>query len=1200
MSGLWDGSQSDMRHVMPCNLIDKHGQPIRQHLLRLLLIEQAKNLSRADGSIETAACRLLKDHVRLIVVENPKLIGTLSEALVSVCKSDSLRDLDLERLLQQLELDPVDQVTVSVAIYPAAKKEFVSQASAIIRANLPIVIEAIGDASSTKAIPDSVFESYLTFFTTSDIEAVGVTLQNVESLKDAVKTRFASNSLPENLKLFFQTETTDTQNDMSEAEQHSTLSKNMQELGYSCCTSVSSIKDVFDRVGGEIQEQDVAQVLGMMARTHTDLGADGSGSDQTWDVEVFVTALNETQAPNLDWVKVMENLDYEHFVIFDAKGLEIVTEAFRKSPKVTPYLPLCFDSQGQDPFPAEVFFGRWKHFQGQLSALYQMVHASPEVLNLNTCSVQRVIQLDDFANAGAPIRLAASQLAQQQVNCIDLIDTIVNLADSEVFEDIKIFMERIANKSPEIMFLGLVQIQPIRNILHQEFITRLLTIFLNGHSGSSLVFTRLWQLNPNLLVSGFLDLYNKDATSLSRILDVAQDLKVCTQNRKLLLQCLVCLPERRVYIMISLQILTAILQVKPFPFAIDLAALASRREYLNLEKWLQDNIAEHKDVFIRSCLDFLSQKIASDVTRQDTNAIPQSVPLSVEVMAIFLRVLLESSMSPENAELLKEVHSTCLQSYPKLMNVRSGGDSNSTGGEVSFSEDVEEEANSYYEQIYRGDMSIEHMIDLLQRFKNSNVPREQDVFACMIHNLFDEYRFFPKYPEKELAITGVLFGSLIQYQLVSYIPLGIALRYVLDALRQPAGSKMFGFGVQALLQFQSRLPEWPQYCSHLLQIPQLQQAHPEIVRYIQSTLQGNGGQSPDPSAPPVADSLSPKVEVPEEAPVKETKPVFTALNVDTLLANADQVNFEIPNESVQDKILFIINNVAQANLEAKTAELRDILGETAYQWFSHYLVVKRASIEPNYHQLYLLLLEALESQQLYRHVLHETYTNIKILLNGEKTVQSSSERALLKNLGSWLGGMTVARNKPIKHKNIAFKVNVNQYDTRDSDMVVNDMVVKRAHLTYELLIEGYDNNRLIVVIPFVCKVLEQCSKSKVFKPPNPWLMAILRLLVELYLYADLKLNLKFEIEVLCKSLSLELNGRYFIKDQPAEIEPTTILKNRPPKELVAETSALIPDTIPRVGEGGYAPSARAAAGSAFLQGPQENHFATSPSLPGMR
>lgn len=74
------------------------------------------------------------------------------------------------------------------------------------------------------------------------------------------------------------------------------------------------------------------------------------------------------------------------------------------------------------------------------------------------------------------------------------------------------------------------------------------------------------------------------------------------------------------------------------------------------------------------------------------------------------------------------------------------------------------------------------------------------------------------------------------------------------------------------------------------------------------------------------------------------------------------------------------------------------------------------------------------------------------------------------------------------------------------------------------MLEGFDTNRLIVVIPFVCKVLEQCNNSVVFKPPNPWLMAILKLLVELYECAELKLNLKFEIEVLCKGLSLELEG----------------------------------------------------------------------------
>jgi hypothetical protein len=72
--------------------------------------------------------------------------------------------------------------------------------------------------------------------------------------------------------------------------------------------------------------------------------------------------------------------------------------------------------------------------------------------------------------------------------------------------------------------------------------------------------------------------------------------------------------------------------------------------------------------------------------------------------------------------------------------------------------------------------------------------------------------------DKELLITARLFGSLIQYGLVVSLTLGIALRYVLDALRKPPGSKMFTFGIEALGQFQSRLPEWPQYCSYILQV----------------------------------------------------------------------------------------------------------------------------------------------------------------------------------------------------------------------------------------------------------------------------------------------------------------------------------------------------------------------------------------------
>ena len=103
---------------------------------------------------------------------------------------------------------------------------------------------------------------------------------------------------------------------------------------------------------------------------------------------------------------------------------------------------------------------------------------------------------------------------------------------------------------------------------------------------------------------------------------------------------------------------------------------------------------------------------------------------------------------------------------------------------ASFPADVEEEANTYFQKIYTNQLSIEDTVALLLRFKNSANQREQEVFACMIHNLFDEYRFFGRYPDKELMITGILFGSLIQNQLVSYIPLGIALRYVLEGNEQ--------------------------------------------------------------------------------------------------------------------------------------------------------------------------------------------------------------------------------------------------------------------------------------------------------------------------------------------------------------------------------------------------------------------------------
>lgn len=65
-----------------------------------------------------------------------------------------------------------------------------------------------------------------------------------------------------------------------------------------------------------------------------------------------------------------------------------------------------------------------------------------------------------------------------------------------------------------------------------------------------------------------------------------------------------------------------------------------------------------------------------------------------------------------------------------------------------------------------------------------------------------------------------------------------------------------------------------------------------------------------------------------------------------------------------------------------------------------------------------------------------------------------SDRSLLKNLGHWLGMITLARNRPILLDNIDLKM---------------------------LLVEAFNNGHqeLLFIVPFIAKILESCSKSKV-------------------------------------------------------------------------------------------------------------------------
>ena len=191
------------------------------------------------------------------------------------------------------------------------------------------------------------------------------------------------------------------------------------------------------------------------------------------------------------------------------------------------------------------------------------------------------------------------------------------------------------------------------------------------------------------------------------------------------------------------------------------------------------------------------------------------------------------------------------------------------------------------------------------------------------------------------------------------------------------------------------------------------------------------------------------------------------------------------------------------HIHAQVDEARGLISEEYLDWVAGYLVLKRASIEPNFHSLYMKFMDLYGSLQLYKQVLRETYRNIKVrytlcvatqlllltiivifvviillfycyccgycscqyccyycyifvniviiiiivvviiiiiiivviiviviviviviiiiiiiiqvILQADKTSNNFSDRAILKNLGHWLGMQTLAKNKPILH-----------------------------------------------------------------------------------------------------------------------------------------------------------------------------------------
>ncbi|XP_066592088.1 CCR4-NOT transcription complex subunit 1 isoform X2 [Prorops nasuta] len=1072
------------------------------------------------------------------------------------------------------------------------------------------------------------------------------------------------------------------------------LAESIIELGYEFTSSVEECRTALAGLGAkEITPACVARVLSYMARrcgnvndyvlsllrftgSHDNTKEKSVDGNTTWNVEVFVQALKEIQS-SLSWNEVIMKLDHPEFLIEDRRGFNLLITGLRLGLQHQGYPP--------DVFPVEFFCRHWDNVEGQFSLIEQILK-NPDIFCFADYPYHSVIV--DVLKA-AP---ESDNKEAQTWRSLNVVELLLHIA--ELHKPAQELFKWPIQHCPDVLVLALLQINPTITKFRQELFSTLMPIFLGNHPNSAVILHHAWHANnikiKPIIVHAMADWYHcgdRDQTRLSRILDVAQDLKA----------------------------LSSLLNAQPFPFVIDLACLASRREYLKLEKWLTDKIRDHGEPFVKACVKFLQRRcpqVMGPAIKEDP-IVPKASQLPQETVTTILACLqvCAGTVSPECSETIMLMVQNCSlmvkrppqagvlrhrgletfnpatlggQLFPskqvdQLGNLSSslasmglgsslGPPSSSTfnlsgalgplvstpgspsrlmgpspspftilplssqlhtgpigsqgpsvlpgsatiGGlgrlgpptgieksrmpetcnlftdmTQNVSKEIEDEANSYFQRIYNHPphptLSIDEVLDMLKKFQDSGIKREREVFNCMLRNLFEEYRFFPQYPDKELQTTAQLFGGIIEKGLVnSYMTLGLALRFVLDALRKPEGSKMYFFGIAALDRFKGRLKDYQTYCEHVRTIPHFHDFPAHLVEYVEYGLQGQ--EPPTRPQGPVLPKTIAAMLAPVTTPYKtlttttittsttQSKPSTTpttslsarpsianATNIDTLLVATDkEEKITAPPEALQDKTAFIFNNLSQLNLQQKCDEIREIVTEEYWPWMAQYLVMKRASIELNFHALYSNFLDCLKLPEIYKMVTRETFRNIKVLLRSDKGIANFSDRSLLKNLGHWLGMLTLGRNKPILQIDIDLK---------------------------SLLVEAYHKGQqeLLYVVPFVAKVLESCAKSRVFSPPNPWTMAIMNVLAELHQEPDLKLNLKFEIEVLCKNLNIdvgELKPAIYLKD-PEKLRNLEYQLSHPNKkiestnnqvqqgqgtieELVGQTAAapIIPQPVP--------------------------------------
>ena len=480
----------------------------------------------------------------------------------------------------------------------------------------------------------------------------------------------------------------------------------------------------------------------------------------TWSKDNIVKALKEVYSTTA-WIDLIKFLDVD----LDARE-ELY---FQSQEAFSIFVDLWMQLRPQNKlFPIEFLIANtWKNKKAQIICIDYSINHSYINNDIPFDKAKRrldlVIQLQEVKPAFIPYL--------KIWKWIDLVQTLITLSESSYYTRIKSLFEPPINWIPEYLLLCLLKSKlKTGQLLVDELWDKILPIFLVGHINSVPVLTEMWEINKEKVINSIVNIYKKNPQNLplSRVLDISRAMKN--------------------------SLLDMVIYSKDIDFAIHLGLIGSKRDFLQFDTIIKIMIQTHGNLFVKRFLNYIDRNIIFQYDESNKNSIERLLDTSM-LNEDKLTIVYENftQLVGKDPSILEEDTKTLIsESFTKISHIFP-----SVNPDQKNNDEIENKANEYFQQLYKEEKNVDDIVKIMREFRSSQNATEREIHACMVQNLFDEWKFLPTYPKKALHMTAKLFGKILsEKKIIDGVVSDIGLKWIIEGLKREG--KIFDFTITAL------------------------------------------------------------------------------------------------------------------------------------------------------------------------------------------------------------------------------------------------------------------------------------------------------------------------------------------------------------------------------------------------------------------